>query len=337
MLKKVLLVAGVALAATSISFAQATKEEKLKEKGDLTKLNEGWNKKLGLGLGMNQIGVINPRVGGANDQLGFNGVLAGAATYKMGRMAWDNVGTLQYGILKNGVLGTSLDSIPFTKSQDNLSLGSKFGYGVSENPVLFYAVGATFRTQLTHTYEKGALSGTPGTRNAGFLTPAVFTLAPGIDYKPNDNFSVMLSPATLRGIIVSDTKLAATNTLGNTNGQTLETQIGASLTAGYKNEFFDKRLQFQSGLNLFADYKDFSDVKADWMTSTKFNVFKGLGVGLNTNYYFDRNVLVTIKDDNVKPILNPLTGAVLAPGGYRQTKGYFQFIEGFFITYDRAF
>ncbi len=335
MLKKLLLLASVAIATTSISFAQATKEEKLKEKGDLTKLDEGWTKKAGLGLGMNQIGVINPRVGGANDQLGFNGVLAGSATYKKGRMAWDNVGTLQYGILKNGILGTSLDSIPFTKSQDNLALASKFGYGIADGSPIFYAVGAAFRTQLTHTYAKSALSGKPEFRESGFLTPAIFTIAPGIDYKPNDNFSVMLSPATLRGIIIADQRLAEKNSLGNTNGQTFETQIGASLTAGYKNEFFEKRLQFQTALNLFADYKDLSDVKADWMTTTKFNVFKGLGVGLNTNYYFDRNVLVTIKDDNVKtPTLSP-TGVI--PAGYRQTKGYFQFIEGFFITYDRAF
>ena len=181
MLTKNLLLAALVAASVSLVSAQTTKEEKLKEKGDLHKLDAGWTKKLGLGLGANQIGVINPAVGGANDQLGFNGVLTGSATYKMGRMAWDNVGIIQYGILKNGILGVPLEDVPFTKSQDNLTLASKFGYGISETPILFYAVAANFRTQLTHTYAQSALSGEPGTRRAGFLAPAVFTVSPGID------------------------------------------------------------------------------------------------------------------------------------------------------------
>ncbi len=331
MFKKLLLVASVAVATTSVTFAQGTKEEKLKEKGDLQKLDEGWTKKAGLGLGMNQIGVINPRVGGANDQFGFNGVLTGTATYKMGRMAWDNVGTIQYGILKNGVLGLDLANVPFVKSQDNLVLASKFGYGVTEKPVLFYSVAANFRSQLTHTYAGSTLSGEPGARNSGFLAPAIFTVAPGLDYKPNDNFSVMFSPATLRGIIVGEERLAKLNTLGNSNGQTFESQIGASLNAGYKNDFFEKRVQFQTGLNLFADYKDLTDVKVDWMTTTKVNLFKGFGVGLNTNLYFDKAVTVITTDKDALGVPGVL------PAGYKFAKERVQFIEGFFVTYDRAF
>ncbi|MEY4926149.1 MAG: hypothetical protein RI894_585 [Bacteroidota bacterium] len=330
MFKKLLLVASVAVATTSVTFAQATKEEKLKEKGDLHKLEQGWTKKAGLGLGMNQIGVINPRVGGANDQLGLNGVLTGAATYKMGRMAWDNVGTIQYGILKNGVLGAAFADIPFVKSQDNVVLASKFGYGITEKPVLFYSVAANFRTQLTHTYTGSTLSGEPGTRNSGFLAPAIFTIAPGLDYKPNDNFSVMFSPATFRGVIIGEERLAKLNTLGNTNGQAFESQIGASLNAGYKNDFFEKRVQFQTGLNLFSDYANLSDVKVDWMTATKVNIFKGFGIGLNTNLYYDKNVTVIAADKDA-PLVPEL------PKGYKFTKERVQFIEGFFVTYDRTF
>ena len=46
-----------AIVATS-AFAQATKEEKLKEKGDLNKMNEGWTKKAGLGLGLDRKSVV---------------------------------------------------------------------------------------------------------------------------------------------------------------------------------------------------------------------------------------------------------------------------------------
>ena len=75
MLKKLLFVAAT-VAIGAPSFAQATKEEKLKEKGELTKLNEGWTHQYGLGLGLDHSGIISAKVGSStNSQLGLKGIL----------------------------------------------------------------------------------------------------------------------------------------------------------------------------------------------------------------------------------------------------------------------
>jgi Protein of unknown function (DUF3078) len=355
MLKKLLLMAAT-VAIVAPAFAQDTKEEKLKEKGELNKLNEGWNRKVGLGLGMNQIGVVNPRVGGANDQLGFNGILTAGITYRMGRMAWDNVGALQYGVLRNGSFFKPFNEIPYVKSMDNLVLNSKFGYGISEKPVWFYSVAAGFRSQITPTYQGNLLSNSVPDITIGnevikeqpiadFLAPATFYIAPGMDYKPNDNFSVLISPATFRMIIVNNDAIAKLGTMGNpvtrnaagaiTNWQKTDVQFGASLTANYKNEFLDKRIQFQTGLNLFSNYlRDPQNIDIDWGTTTKVNIFKGFGIGLNTNLYYDNDVDVIVRDEKGTGV--SIGGKVIAPAGYKLSKNV-QFIEGFFITYDRTF
>ena len=346
--KIITLTMAAAIVATS-AFAQDTKEEKLKEKGDLHKLNEGWTKKAGLGLGLDQTAIINPRLGAGNEQIGVRGILSGSATYRMGRMAWDNVGVMQYGIQKIGSLGVNLNEVPFTKSVDNLQLGSKFGYGIAENSPFYYSVASTFRSQLSATYVGNTLTPIAGLEGSSiypissdFFSPALFTLAPGIDYKPTENFSVMFSPATLRMLFVMNENIAKTGVMGNkvtkneagmvTDPGKITTQLGASLAISYKESFFNKKINFQTGLNLFSNYLNKpQNIIVDWGTTTKFNIFKGWGIALNTNLWYDDNVDVIKKD---KDALG--TPALGLPAGYRLGKGT-QFVEGLFVTYDRTF
>ncbi len=337
-----------AIVATS-ALAQATKEEKLKEKGDLAKLEEGWTKKAGLGLGLDQTALINPRLGAGNEQIGVRGILSGSATYHHGRMSWDNVGVMQFGIQKIGSLGVSLSDVPFTKSVDNLQLGSKFGYSLADNSPFYYSVASTFRSQLSATYVGNTLTPRAGLEGSGiypiasdFFSPALFTLAPGIDYKPTENFSVMFSPATLRMLFVMNENIAKTGVMGNrvfkddagtiTNPGKITTQLGASLAVSYKESFFDKKINFQTSLNLFNNYLyKPQNIIVDWGTTTKFNIFKGWGVAVSTNLWYDDNVDVIKKDSGGLG-----TPAIGLPVGYRLGKGT-QFVEGLFVTYDRTF
>jgi hypothetical protein len=332
MLKKLLLMAAT-IAIAAPAFAQATKEEKLKEKGEVNKLPQGWTKKAALGLGGNYVGNYQPAVGGGNDQLGLNGILTGAATYRAGRMVWDNAGGVQYGVLKSSPIGVSFDDVPLTKPVDNIQLASKFNYGVSENSVWFYTLASTFRSQVTPTYTGGLFAkptGTDAKPLAEFLSPAYFAVSPGMDYKPTENISVLFSPASLRMVIVSNPDIAALGLISNLkNG--VDLQVGASLTASYKESFFTNRVQFQTGLNLYSNYIiDPQNVDVEWGTTTKFNIFKGFGISYNTNLFYDHDRKVVVKD-------NTITSATpLIPAGYRLVAST-TFIHGFFVTYDRTF
>ena len=349
---KQLLLAATLLALAAPAFAQATKEEKLKEKAELDKLDEGWTKKAAVGLGLDQLALINPRVGAGNDQLGFRGVLAASATYRKGRIAWDNVGTAQFGIQKIGTgIGANLADIPFTKSVDNLALASKFGYGITDNGVLFYSVGAAFRSQLTPTYTGNLLTLSPlASTNAiisDFLSPGLLSVAPGIDYKPNAEVSVLFSPATARFLMVLNNDIAQLGTLGNpvtrdannnvTSYKNTDFQLGASLTASYKHAFLDNKIQFQTGLNLFSNYlRDPQNIDVDWSTVSKVNLYKGLGLTLNTNLYYDNDIDVYARQKNAQDMGSGTKPGVAIPAGYKLTRNV-QFIEGLSISYDRTF
>jgi hypothetical protein len=345
MLKKLFLMAA-AVALTAPSFAQATKEEKLKEKGELNKLGEGWTHKYGVGLGFDHSGIVSAKVGSStNSQIGLKGILAGSSTYRMGRLAWDNVGTLQYGIQQFGTLkqlGTSETDI--LKPLDLLSVSSKFGYGITEKPVLFYSVLGSFRTQMTPTYGAGYLNGGTGHSQilSGLMSPGLISIAPGIDYKPDEHFSASFSPATLRLLVVADQNIAnlylnADSDVGmNGNlrttgkdgvGRTVTTQLGASINASYKNNFFADRLAFQTNLNLFSDYlRAAQNIDVEWTTVSKLNIFKGLGLGLNTNLYYDHDVMVLYSEYDETAKVN-VTKLSRVP----------QFMYNFFVTYDHKF
>lgn len=334
------------VALTVPSFAQATKEEKLKEKGDLNKLGEGWTHKYGIGLGLDHAGIISAKVGSAtNSQLGLKGILAGSSTYRMGRMAWDNVGSLQYGIQQFGTLsqlGTNQTEI--LKPLDLLAISSKFGYGITENPVFFYSLFGSMRTQMTPTYGAGYLNAGVGHTQilSGLMSPALIAIAPGIDYKPNDNFSVSFSPATLRLLVVADQNIANLYTDSKSDvglngnlrttgvdgiGRTVTTQLGASINASYKNNFFADRLAFQTNLNLFSDYlRSPQNIDVEWTTVSKLNIFKGLGLGLNTNLYYDHDVLVNYSEYDEATKLN-VAKVSRVP----------QFMYNLFVTYDYKF
>lgn len=350
MLKKLLLLAAT-VALTAPAFAQATKEEKLKEKGELGKLSEGWTHKYGVGLGLDHAGIISAKVGSTtNSQLGLKGILAGTSTYRMGRLAWDNVGSLQYGIQQFGSLkqlGTSETDI--LKPLDLLAISSKFGYGITENPVLFYSVLGSFRTQMTPTYGAGYLNGGSGHTQilSGLMSPGLIAIAPGIDYKPDEHFSASFSPATLRLLVVADQNIANLYSAGkedsdvgingnlrttgkNGVGRTVTTQLGASINASYKNTFLNDRLSIQTNLNLFSDYlRAPQNVDIEWTTVNKLNIFKGLGLGLNTNLYYDHDVDV-IYDSETKTTLGITTTTPLV-------SKVPQFMYNFFVTYDHKF
>ena len=135
-----------------------------------------------------------------------------------------------------------------------------------------------------------------------FLAPGVFTLAPGIEYKPDDHFSLLLSPASIRLLIVADDYLASTNTLGNpwrsaTNFDNVDFQLGASAKAAYKNSFLKDRVLLNTSLYVFYNYlgaknetPGFKNLPVvQWLTSLDFKIFDGLSAGIATALDYDYN------------------------------------------------
>jgi len=376
-MKKILFaLLAVACMATTI-FAQDA--EKLKEREALNGFNEGWTVGTGFGLTLDQAAVWQPRAGAGDNSFKFGGLGNLQATYKDGRFIWDNAGSLQLNFQR---LGRNTGNLPFQKSLDELRLNSRPGYAITADEKWYAALDFGFVSQLLSTYLGNYLNEfedpsvdalRPGFANlneqgilSNLFAPATITLSPGIDWKPNTNFSMFFSPAALKLVVVANDDIAgigAINTkddgtveyLGSLNGNphnrdmiTFDTMnnnyiipdaavenvtraLGALARAKYNNNFLEDRISFSSELNLYYDYlngagADRNLPTVDWLTTTTFNIFKGIGVTLRTGAYYDYT----------KPVSSDwreVDGAF----GYRGTKRGIMFTETIALTYSRVF
>jgi hypothetical protein len=218
---------------------EATKEIK-KDKADT--LNRKWRLGGLLSLTVSQTTLSNWAAGGDDYSLSLNGIASLYAYYKEGRHSWDNTFDFNYG----SVSTTSLDT---RKNDDRVDLVSKYGYGISEKWNLS-ALG-NFRTQFFKGYN---YDNDVPTFTSDFLSPAYMLFGVGFDYKPNQNFSLYLSPLTARWTLVKNDSLSEKGEYGVVPGENWKDELGAFVSVTYLKTF-NKTLSYKGRLDLFSDYK----------------------------------------------------------------------------------
>ncbi len=204
-----------------------------------------WKKGGLFNLNINQGTLSNWSAGGDKFSFSLNSFLNVFAFYKKNKNSWDNSLDLAYGIVKTTSLGNR-------KSSDRIDLLSKYGYALSKH--LNAALLGNFRSQFAKGY---AYSKTVGGLDSASLTsktfmPAYVLLSPGLDYKPSESFSLFVSPATARWIIVGDDGLAPL--YGVPFGENARQEFGAFASANYLQKF-GANLTYKSKLDLFSNYK----------------------------------------------------------------------------------
>ena len=288
----------------------------------------------GLGLDFANLILINPKIGAGENKIGLGGNTSFYAKYKKGRMRWNNAAALNFGVQKLGRGGKK----PFQKSQDEIRISSLFSYDLTDDNPLAYAFDVLLLSQLTPTYEGNFLSyqNSPIVNPISrFFSPATITVSPGMTYKPDNHFTLLVSPASLKLTVVADDIIAQMANAGQTNslhgnpygrfdseqdfrqmyrvspkmiGDSLYYantyfQLGATVKATYQNKFWKnsegkERLSFVSSLNLFTNYlREPSHIDVEWITQTDLIIFKGLSLTLITNLFYDHDVLVQLDRD----------------------------------------
>lgn len=186
--------------------------------------------------------LSNWAAGGDNFSLSVTSVLNAYAFYKKGRHSWDNTFDFNLGYVKTTSLGNR-------KNDDRIDLLSKYGYAIA--PKWNLAGLFNFRSQLFkgYTYEEGIR-----TLSSAFLSPAYITLSAGFDYKPNEDFSVFVSPATARWVVVRNNALSAKGAYGVDSGSNSNLEIGAFVTANYFKEL-SSTITYRGRLDLFSNYR----------------------------------------------------------------------------------
>lgn len=195
-------------------------------------------------LMLNQAAFSNWVGGGANNV----GWLAGVnynLTYEKGKYLWENIIVLGYGQNNTKGVGTR-------KTQDVINLSTNFGKEFAKN--WYLSAGASLQSQFAAGYEDG--NNPEAAKLSNFMAPGFVNIGVGVTYRPNDNFTMTLTPANARMTFVLDEELQKAGTYGLKNdGDSMLFQFGFLGTAIYKMKLMENISLINTG-SVFSNYID---------------------------------------------------------------------------------
>lgn len=212
-------------------------------------------------LNFSQLSLTNWAAGGENSVAG-NAIVNLSANYKnpATKVSWNNDLIMGYGLLKQG-------ESPVRKSDDKIDFASKFGYRASKK--WNYSGLLSFRTQFDVGYDK------PGedTRQkiSNFMAPGYLNLSLGMDYQPNDEFTILLSPVTGKMTFVLDDDLSAAGSFGVDPGEQIRGEFGGFVKIAYAKAFSNV-ITMKTKIDLFSNYLEnpqYVDVNFDFLLNFK--------------------------------------------------------------------
>lgn len=237
-------------------------------------------------LNFSQLSFTNWAAGGENSISGnFTGNIK--FKYKNGNNQWKNNLDVAYGLMKQG-------ENKIIKTDDKLHLNSKYGRkSFMNNENWYYSVLFSFKTQFDKGYDS------PGDSNkiSDFMAPAYLMLSMGMNYDPNDEFSLSLSPVTGKTTIVNAPMLSEKGAFGVEPGNLARYEYGGSMDMNYKKEIWEN-VNLKTELKLFSNYfHNPQNIDINWNMELKLKVNKYLSATLNTTLIYDDDVDIEVDED----------------------------------------
>ena len=248
-----------------------------------------WTRGGTLQLNMSQVSLTNWSAGGFSSVSGI-AMFNGYANRTKGKHAWDNSAALAYGLLAQ-------DKQDVVKTDDRIELNTKYGYEL--NKAWYLAALAQFKTQFTEGKDAAT-----GAKISDLMAPGYLILGLGMDYKPSDNFSAFLSPATAKFTFVGDQDLADAGAFG-VDAATYDAQ-GVKLTDGANNLFefggyvkmmytrdLAQNINFLTRADFFSNYlRDPQNIDVNWETLFTFKVNSWFAATLSTMLIYDHDTQI---------------------------------------------
>lgn len=232
------------------------------------------------GLNISQTSLTNWAAGGENNMSG-NVYLNANVDYQKGKWTWNNAFVTDFG-------QSYSKSLNWQTTIDKLNLSSKVGYSFAKH--LNVSALGDFLTQYSPGYKnaKAKNNGDPCISN--FMAPAYLNIAVGVDYRPNNDLSLLVAPITGKTTFVLDKMLSNNGAYGVNPGKKIFAELGASLVANYNKELI-KDLTFGTKLYLFTAYThNFGNIDVIWDTMLSLKINKYITATLTTNLLYDDDI-----------------------------------------------
>ena len=250
---------------TAVAFAQdAKKEEK-----------DGWRRSGTFTLTANQGSLKNWAAGGEQNTLGVATVLNLTINQKKGKYNWNNYFDIGLGFQ---------DASSFTrfrKVDDRIDITSKYGYAVAKK---WYAtILLNVNTQSLPGYD---YADTSNSKLSNFFTPGKILLSAGADFRPNEHFSLFISPISIKWIFKADNDFYALDKFGVAANKKSYTEVGAYASIKYTKSV-SSWANYTGRLDLFSNYKrnpQNVDLLFTNLLTMKFNKWLGSTVSLDMIY-----------------------------------------------------
>lgn len=243
-----------------------------------------WQQSITGGVNFNQ-NSFNNWVGGGVNSVAVGGVVAARALYEKGRASWDNTADFQLGYVTQRGLTR--------KATDQLILISVLGYKIAPEWDLF--VSGTFNSFFAPGFRYENLQpGLSDFKISNFLAPAQLTPAWGVAYKPNDEFSLRVSPFAPRftflsdqsvrfreanGVLIPDPNATA---YGVTPGRSVRAEWLALQLQAVWNKKLSENVSLNARYQLYANYQTLNaiDHRLDLLLTAKLNRYLSTTFGL---------------------------------------------------------
>jgi hypothetical protein len=226
-------------------------------------MKEGWTKGGTLNLSANQAGINNEwnkANGGELSFIGIKGIVDYNFDRKKGKTNWLNSFRGRYGVAKTTSTGDA-----FLKNDDYLNFNSIYGKEFRKN--WSYAGYFGLESQFEN----------------AFLTPGYIKFGPGILYKPNAHFSVLMSPLMAEVTTKLKGSLKNVKAFGVDSGKVVSFGLGAFVQAN-ANYDLAKGINYKSTTTLYSNYlKNPGNIVFDMNNLFTFTVNKYIGATLLLN------------------------------------------------------
>jgi hypothetical protein len=230
-------------------------------------------------FGFTQTYLNNWKAGGRS-AFSFLMVLKGYANYSNdNKFKWENSAELRNGWIRQG------DDIDQTqKNDDKIELISRLGVNAFKN--WFYSTEIDFVTQFFNGYNYPNKT----TPISSYMSPAKTLFKLGLDYKPNKNFSLFLSPITAKNVFVRDTAKIDQTKYGISATSRSFWEPGLNADMRYKIDF-TRQISFETKYKMFINYQQpFEKVDINWENTLVSQLTDRINMSVMLYLLYDDNV-----------------------------------------------